>query len=558
MKAFLANIGTFTYSAREALAFRRSTDQVQVEQTRVLTALLKRNRNTVYGRRFHFNEIKSIAEYQEKVPLVVYEDVIPYIDRIAAGEHDVLFRGLPLCLHPTSGSTSAPKWIPFTPDLREQYQRGVQTWYFDMHAQCPWLLKGTTYWSISPALTKKAEEGTAVTVGFLEDTEYLSPIMGGLLRQSFVVPKEVALIDDAATFRYVTLAFLLKARDLSFVSIWNPTFFLLLIETFLEHSSRLATDIGAGEISGLSKLPENLRRLIAAAFGRGNKKRAEELRVLVESENKGGETIYRKLWPKLSCISCWVDAEAQGPADRLQELFPTVKIQPKGLMATEGIVSLALTGTLFPVLSIRSHFFEFIPLKNDSSVVGAWELEEGQLYEVVLTTAGGFYRYRLGDIVKVRGHHNQCPMLEFMGRGASSCDIYGEKLHQMHVSEIIREVFSDRKPSSYFALLAPDGSPSVARYTLFLAASPAFDDNQLVEIRRRFECSLRKNFHYDYCRKLGQLLEIEICRVNLSVDNALRLYLDEMKSRGLREGDIKPVALDSRPVWRKVFGVEKP
>jgi hypothetical protein len=70
-----------------------------------------------------------------------------------------------------------------------------------------------------------------------------------------------------------------------------------------------------------------------------------------------------------------------------------------------------------------------------------------------------------------------------------------------------------------------------------------------------FDEALRSNFHYDYCRKLGQLKGIQLCRVGLNVTGALGRFTEEQKRRGLREGDIKPAVLDNRPVWNRVFEV---
>lgn len=41
------------------------------------------------------------------------------------------------------------------------------------------------------------------------------------------------------------------------------------------------------------------------------------------------------------------------------------------------------------------------------------QAEVGQVYELVITNASGLYRYRFGDVIKVVGHHNTCPVIEF-------------------------------------------------------------------------------------------------------------------------------------------------
>src|SRR6185369_17176329 len=50
----------------------------------------------------------------QAVPLRDYEGFRPYIDRIIAGEKDVLWPGRPLYLCKTSGTTSGAKYIPIT------------------------------------------------------------------------------------------------------------------------------------------------------------------------------------------------------------------------------------------------------------------------------------------------------------------------------------------------------------------------------------------------------------------------------------------------------------
>ena len=46
----------------------------------------------------------------------------------------------------------------------------------------------------------------------------------------------------------------------------------------------------------------------------------------------------------------------------------------------------------------------------------AEDLEVDSLYELVVTTPAGLYRYRIGDVVKVARYHNNAPVLEFQYR----------------------------------------------------------------------------------------------------------------------------------------------
>jgi hypothetical protein len=64
------------------------------------------------------------------------------------------------------------------------------------------------------------------------------------------------------------------------------------------------------------------------------------------------------------------------------------------------------------------------------------------------------------------------------------------------------------------------------------------------------DLEFRKNFHYDYCRKLGQLKPLKIFYIR---KNARQVYIDECIRRGQRLGDIKMTILHLQNGWNKVF-----
>ena len=156
----------------------------------------------------------------------------------------------------------------------------------------------------------------------------------------------------------------------------------------------------------------------------------------------------RLIWPKLALISCWADAGAGGYYEALQSLLPTVEIQPKGLLATEGCVSLPLLGRPGAALALRSHFFEFQPVDAPHDIRLAHELEPGGRYRVILTTGGGLYRYELRDEVEVVGFANRCPLLRFLGKSDCIGDLVGEKLSEPHVRAVLHGLFQ-RHPCSH-------------------------------------------------------------------------------------------------------------
>ena len=78
--------------------------------------LISKGRNTAFGRDHKFDTIETYEDFKSHVPIRDYEGLKPYINRIIAGEKDVLWPGIPLYLCKTSGTTSGSKYIPLTKD----------------------------------------------------------------------------------------------------------------------------------------------------------------------------------------------------------------------------------------------------------------------------------------------------------------------------------------------------------------------------------------------------------------------------------------------------------
>src|SRR5262245_12679557 len=145
-----ANVLWYTACLRQQRAFRRATRNVEATQHALLLALIRRNAHSAFGRAHGFATIRSIEEYQRRVPLSDYDDYRDAIVRIGAGEQGVLAAEPVLLFEPTSGSTAATKQIPYTAALRAEFQRGIAPWIADLFGGDPRLMAGTAYWSVTP------------------------------------------------------------------------------------------------------------------------------------------------------------------------------------------------------------------------------------------------------------------------------------------------------------------------------------------------------------------------------------------------------------------------
>ncbi|MFZ5639615.1 MAG: GH3 family domain-containing protein [Bacillota bacterium] len=230
IKPFLANSLWLLFCYKKHLAFQRAIKNVEKTQRMVLANIMEKNKNTEYGRLYGFKEITDIDRYRVNVPLTTYESYQGYINSIADGQMSVLTSERVTMLAPTSGSTVTSKHIPYTAGLKEEFQKGIAPWIFDLFTHRKKILSGRAYWSVTPVNMQQFKTTGGIPVGFEEDTEYFGFVERYFLRVLLTVPKEVALIQDIDAFRYVTLLFLLREKYLTFISVWNPSFLTLLLK----------------------------------------------------------------------------------------------------------------------------------------------------------------------------------------------------------------------------------------------------------------------------------------------------------------------------------------
>ena len=83
-------------------------------QEKVFQNLISEAKNTAFGKDHQFASISNYEDFKSKVPVVEYEALRPYVERVIAGENDVLWKGRPLYFAKTSGTTSGAKYIPIT------------------------------------------------------------------------------------------------------------------------------------------------------------------------------------------------------------------------------------------------------------------------------------------------------------------------------------------------------------------------------------------------------------------------------------------------------------
>jgi len=85
-----------------------------------LDYLIKKGAQSEYGEKYGFEDIKNIESFQARVPVVSYEELYPYIDKLLKGEQNVLWPSEVKWFAKSSGTTNArSKFIPVTSEALE-------------------------------------------------------------------------------------------------------------------------------------------------------------------------------------------------------------------------------------------------------------------------------------------------------------------------------------------------------------------------------------------------------------------------------------------------------
>ncbi|KXX67527.1 GH3 auxin-responsive promoter family protein [Flammeovirga sp. SJP92] len=129
-------------------------------QDKVFQSLVQGAKNTAFGRDHNFGDIKNYEDFKKNVPIVDYEALRPYIDRIIKGESDVLWKGAPAYFAKTSGTTSGAKYIPLTKESIPNHinsARNAMLNYIHETGNSKFLDKKLIFLSGSPVLGKSGE-----------------------------------------------------------------------------------------------------------------------------------------------------------------------------------------------------------------------------------------------------------------------------------------------------------------------------------------------------------------------------------------------------------------
>ena len=513
--------------ALKARAFEKATKYPHENQSKILMEFIRRNKDTVYGKEHGFANIRSIQDYQSRVPLNDYETLRRYIDRLMCGENKVLTIDNVVLFGLTSGTMGKPKYIPVTEYSRRKKKDVMDLWAYYALRDHPDILDGNILAIVSP----ETEGFTTSEIPFGAESGHAYRNLHWAVRNRYLLPYEVFQIPDYDVKYYCILRIAME-KDISTIATLNPSTILLLCQKTEKVKDAVIEDIRQGTLNKALHLCGEIRSKIEADL-KPNPRRADELLAL--AKNRGGELLPMDVWPKLKLIECWKGGSVGVYISYLKKYFGNkVAIRDFGYLSSEARVSIPMCDSgCGGTLAISSNFYEFVPReeinKADRRFLLSHQLEAGKEYYIILTTPGGLYRYNIDDIIRIAGFYNDTPVIEFVQKGSIVSSVTGEKIYEMQIDEAVNRAAELIGANLQFFSAFVEWK-TVPRYAFVVEFMNELSKEGKVDLLKRIETELIKlNVEYDTKRR-SQRLGDPVLKV------VPRGAFEEYRSKKVKEG----------------------
>ena len=426
----------------ELWKLNRKSKNVKKTQDECLRKILKRAKNTVYGKEHHFEEIlkaktadELFKRYQENVPINQYTDFEPYIEQHKNGKEDVLFPGKPILYATTSGTTKVPKWIPINMYYHKKIMKAInELWYYKSIKHRPLCCTGKCVTIVGKSTEGQAPDGTLYgSISGIAQRD-----IPKFLKVLYSAPAEIFHISDYKA-RYYAIMRMAIGQNVTWIITPNPSTLVEMQNNANEFYDEYVKDVENGTISDKFQIDDHIREILLKEI-EPDPERAEELRQL---KAKYGVVLPKHYWTNLQVISTWMCGNTHVYHQKIKNSFPEQTLfYEMGYFATEARCGNVMDpnfkdSTLF----CHKMYFEFISEddidQKNPKIYQAHELENGKRYCVLVTTPSGLYRYNMTDIVLVTGKYNTFPKIQFIQKANGIISLTGEKLAERQFIEAI-------------------------------------------------------------------------------------------------------------------------
>lgn len=478
-------------------------------QKKVFFSLLKKARNTKWGKKYGYGQImkkdfpQALREWQELVPVSAYEDLFPEIYLAIKGEANVLWPGKIKWVAKSSGTTnSKSKSIPITKDAlyKCHYQGGkdVIALYLNKNPHSK-LFSGKTL-SVGGSF---GERQSSRDVFYGDLSAVLISNLPRLARPFRAPKKSVALLSE-----------------------WE------------EKVEAIAKDTVSRNIVALAGVP-------SWTFVVLNK-----VLELTKKEN------ILEVWPNLELFMHGGVSFAPYRA-QFEKIIPSNQMKyVETYNASEGFFAFNDDPSRDDLLLILDSgiFYEFIPLseigkeKPQTKIVS--ELKVGETYALLISTNSGLWRYLIGDTVKITSLE---PLrIKIAGRTKHFINVFGEELMVANTDEALRRASEKSGAIASEYTVAPifmkDSKHGGHEWIIEFSKKPA-DLEFFIDI---LDQEL-KNLNSDYEAKRYNNLVLARPKVNVAREN---LFYDWLKKENKLGGQNKvPRLSNSREFLEKLLNM---
>lgn len=449
-------------------------------QRKIFTSLLSGGAKTQFGLDHHFQNIKTYQEFKEAIPIRDYEALKLYVDKILAGEENVLWKGKPIYFAKTSGTTSGTKYIPITKESIPNHintARNALLAYIHESGNADFVKGKMIFLSGSPELEMKARIPTG--------------------RLSGIVNHHVpAYLKSNQLPSYTT----------NCIEEWEEKLNKIVDETF-HQDMRLISGIPPWVQMYFDRLTERSGKSIAELFPNFN--------LLVQ----GGVNFEPYKAKLFQTIGKTIDVIETYPAS---EGF----IAYQDSQREEGLL-----------LNLNSGiFFEFVPASeifNDNPTrLSIEEVKTGVNYAVILNTNAGLWGYNIGDTVKFVSTNPY--RIIVTGRVKHFISAFGEHVIGEEVETALMEAAKEENIRITEFTVAPQVTPKEGlpyhEWFIEFVNTP----HDLESFRLKLDSNLRKrNAYYDDLIR-GNILQP--LKINILPEDA---FINYMKSIGKLGGQNK-------------------
>ncbi|RQO39155.1 hypothetical protein DBR39_09195 [Chryseobacterium sp. KBW03] len=449
-------------------------------QEDLLLSLVNTAQKTLFGREHDFENIHSVKEFQDRVPVADYEDLKPYIERVKKGQSNILWTETPEYFAKTSGTTSGSKYIPISKEGMPFQIAGAQSalfHYISKKDNADFVNGKMIFLQGSPEL----EEVFGIKTGRLSGI--VAHHIPNYLQKNRLPSWETNMIED-----------------------WEAKVDRIVEETERENMT-LISGIPPWLIMYFEKLTE-----------------------------KHGKKI-KQLFPNLQLIvTGGVNYEPY--RDKMEDLLGGKVDIVQTFPASEGFFAFQDDYTKEGLLLLTNHgiFYEFIPLeeygKPGARRLTLKEIELHKDYALILTTNSGLWAYSIGDVVRFISKDPYRVLVS--GRTKHFTSAFGEHVIAFEVEEAMKAALEKHPAQITEFHLAPQVNPGEGLpYHEWLIEFEK-EPEHLEAFRDELDQQLRaRNTYYDDLISGNILQKLQISRLK---KNAFHEYA---KSQGKLGGQNK-------------------